>query len=92
MIETVILGKVSKQLEKLCRENNIIKLQEIVVEVDSNSQVNNEILKSYLKEYNNPLVGEFTEIIVNIEEYEEESAVILSLKGESVANLKVHEY
>ncbi|WP_426349015.1 hypothetical protein ACPWSR_14880 [Alloiococcus sp. CFN-8] len=49
MYDTAILGKVSRQLERLCRENKIIKLQE-------------------------------------------QAAVILSLKGDSVVNQKIYEY
>ena len=57
MHDTVLLGKISQELERLCRENNISKLLKLVVEVSSNSPVNHENLKEYLNEYNLPLVG-----------------------------------
>ncbi len=83
MHDTVLLGKISQELERLCRENNISKLLKLVVEVSSNSHVNHENLKEYLNEYNLPLVGEWTTVIVKKEAIEEQSAFINNLEGET---------
>ena len=82
MHDTVLLSKISQEIERLCRENNIVKLLKIVVEVSCNSHVNHDNLKEYLKEYNVPLVGEWTTVIVKKEAIEEQSAYIHKLEGE----------
>ena len=86
MHDTVLLGKISQELERLCRENNIVRLLKLVVEVSGNSHVNHDNLKEYLREYNLPLVGEWTTVIVNKEAIEEQSAYIHSLEGETREN------
>ena len=45
--------------------------------------MNHENLKEYLKEYNLPLVGEWTTVIVKKEAIEEQSALINNLEGET---------
>ncbi len=88
MHDTVLLGKISQELEKLCIENNILKIESIVVEVNQNSHVNSVNLKEHLMEYNAPIVGEWTEVLVVREDIEDQSAVISSLKGETMEKEK----
>ncbi|MBB6218611.1 Zn finger protein HypA/HybF involved in hydrogenase expression [Anaerosolibacter carboniphilus] len=85
MHDTILLGRISQALDGLCKENNILKVDQILVGVSPNSHVNSENLKTYLQEHNAPAVGEWTDVLVQKEEIEEQSAVIHSLKGDILA-------
>ncbi len=85
MHDTILLGRISQGLEGLCKENNIIKVDQMIVAVSFNSHVNSENLKTFLQEQNAPIVGEWTEILVKNEDIEDQSAIIHSLKGDILA-------
>jgi Zn finger protein HypA/HybF involved in hydrogenase expression len=85
MHDTILLGRISQGLEGLCKENNILKVDQIIVTVSLTSHVNTENLKAFLQEHNAPVIGEWSEILVKKEDIEEQSAVINSLKGDTLA-------
>lgn len=85
MHDTILFGRISHELESLCKENNILKLDQALIGVSINSHVNSENLKAYLLEHNAYAIGQCTEIHVQTEDIEEQSAIIHSLKGDILA-------
>jgi Zn finger protein HypA/HybF involved in hydrogenase expression len=85
MHDTILLERISQALGGLCKENNILKVDQIFVGVSVNSHVNSENLKVHLQEHNAPIVGEWTDVSVRTEDIEDQSAVIHSLKGDILA-------
>ncbi|MFT9497927.1 hypothetical protein [Anaerosolibacter sp.] len=82
MHDTILLGRISQGLEGLCKENNILRIDQMIVAVSLTSHVNTENLKTFLLEYNRPIVGEWTDILVRKEDIENQSAIIHSVKGD----------
>jgi positive regulator of sigma E activity len=78
MEDSYLLEKIAAALELICQENQLEKIQEIVIEVSYNSPIESAELHEYLVEIVPLLVDKCTIITVN---KKEEAALIYMIKG-----------
>ena len=81
MEDSYLLDKIAAALERICEENQLEKIQEVVVEVSYNSPIESAELHEYLVEILPLLVDKCTIITVNKKDLKEEVAIIYMLKG-----------
>lgn len=82
MNDKILLENVRKDLEMICKENCIGKVNKLQISVDADSHVDKESLKKHLNSGNKALVGEWTEIVIQEKQnLEGETAIIESVSG-----------
>lgn len=82
MNDKILLENVRKDLEMICKENCIGKVNKLQISVDADSHVDKENLKKHLTISNKTLVGDWTEIIIDRKQnLEGETAIIESVSG-----------
>ncbi|MDD3225225.1 MAG: hypothetical protein PHX70_11095 [Clostridium sp.] len=82
MHDTLLLNKISEELDKYCSETKISKLTKIIINVNKSSHINAQNIAQYLKSYNKDTVDSFTNIQVEIEELPDQIAIIKRVEGE----------
>lgn len=82
MHDTILLNKISQGLEGCCRSNKILRINKLTVIVNENSHVDSDNLYEYLKNYNEDLVGEWTEIKTEIGDLPDQTAIIRNIEGD----------
>lgn len=83
MHDTMLLENIRKNLEQICKENCIGKVNKLKISVNTDSHVNRENLKEHLINSNKKLVGEWTEISIDKKQnLESQTAIIESISGE----------
>lgn len=82
MHDTLLLNKISEELDKYCSETKISKLTKIIINVNKNSHINAQNIAQYLKSYNKDTVDSFTNIEVQIEDLPDQMAIIKRVEGE----------
>lgn len=83
MHDTFLNKRIVESLLKLCEENNLSRLNKVVVVVNIDSHISENSLREHLSESCSRLVGEWTEITVEKQEAGKLIAVIKSIEGES---------
>nr|WP_243118167.1 hypothetical protein [Clostridium botulinum] len=82
MHDTYLIDRIWAKVQEVCIENKFEKLTKLVVTVDNNSHVNKENLYDYITKYNNNLVDENIEIVVERQPIDEQTAIIKLLEGD----------
>lgn len=83
MHDTFLLKRISENLLELCNANKITKVSKIKILVSPDSHIHRDSLYQELKEQHAGLIGEWTEIIVAIQEQDRLTAVIDRLEGDA---------
>lgn len=83
MHDTILLSKISQNLNKICKEEKISKINKMSIIVNGNSHINNNNLIEYLKNYNENLIDSFTEICIEIQNLPDQIAIIKNIEGDS---------
>lgn len=83
MHDTYLLNKISKALEKLCKENDIRKINQFTLVVNHNSHVNQENLRQHLEINNKNIIGDDLQISLQRDDIADQTAIIYSLQGET---------
>lgn len=86
MHDTFLMERIYEEMKRLCRKNNITKLELLVIGVNKESHLDRDEFYSYLDEKNDSIIGEWTEVLIKKEEIEENTAIIYSLIGERNEN------
>lgn len=86
MHDTILLSKISEELKNICTANNIIKVKAFTVIVNHRSHVNEVNLYDHLQHAYGDLVGEWTEINVQKEDIQDQTAILKSIEGEQDEN------
>lgn len=84
MHDTILLSKISESLKEACIANKIKKVNILTVIVNHRSHVNPDNLYEHLQYANKDLVGEWTEIRVQKEEIQDQTAILKSIQGEEI--------
>lgn len=84
MHDSLLLQKIAAALQRICEENNLVKVKETVIEVSYNSHIESKDLHDHLLEILPDIVDSGTIITVKKSELEELTAIIYMLKGEGV--------
>lgn len=84
MHDTYLLNKISNSLKEICEENNIKKIEQFTLVVNSRSHINEGNLREHLELNNKKLIGNELKINVQIEDIEDQIAIIHSLQGETL--------
>ncbi|BCN31246.1 hypothetical protein [Anaeromicropila herbilytica] len=82
MHDTILLQKITDELERLCENNKIEKVKKVSITVNEHSHVNRENLYEHLVEMNQNFFGPWTEIIINKQDIKEQTAILESIEGE----------
>lgn len=82
MHDTILLTKISNGVRQVCEDNNIKKVNRLVVVVNHRSHVNQDNLYEHLKEVNEDLIGEWTELKIEREDIQDQTAILHSIQGE----------
>jgi Zn finger protein HypA/HybF involved in hydrogenase expression len=84
MHDTFLNERIYDALLRICQENKIQKMSKICLEVNTDSHINEISLREHFRERNNNVVGDWTEIIVEIQDVGKLNAIIKSVEGESL--------
>ncbi len=82
MHDTILLSKISGAVKQVCTANNIKKVNKLAVVVNYRSQVDKDILYEHLQYTNKNLIGLWTEIKVELEDIQDQTAILHSIEGE----------
>lgn len=82
MHDTILLSKISEELKNICKNNNIYKVKTFTVIVNHRSHINEDNLYEHLRNANEKLVGEWTEINVERKDIQDQIALLKSIQGE----------
>ena len=82
MHDTILLNKISEVLKETCVVNNIKRVDEFTVVVNHRSHVNENNLCEHLQRAENSLIGDWTKINIEKEDIEDQTAILLNIKGE----------
>lgn len=86
MHDTILISKISDELNNICTTNNINKVKTFTVIVNHRSHVNEENLYNHLQNAYGNLVGEWTKINVEREDIQDQIAILKSIQGEQSEN------
>ncbi len=82
MHDTHLIEKIYQSIVTLCKENSIVRVNEINIEVDEGSHIEGLHLLSHLKDRDSVMFGDWTVINVGRKPYEKLTAVINSIDGD----------
>ncbi len=83
MHDTHLIEKIYESVAELCRQNFIVKVNNLDIEVDEGSHINGPHLLDHLIDRDSSLFGDWTNIEVKYRPFEKLTAVITSIDGES---------
>lgn len=83
MHDTILLSKISEGLSECCRRGKIARVNKMAVIVNKDSHVNCDNLSEYLRNYNEELVHDKTEIKIEIGDLPDQTAIIKNIEGDS---------
>ena len=81
MHDTFLIKSIYEELKKLCDKYYIIRLDRVVMEVNTDSHIDEEEFCEYLRDQNDPIIGEWTKAVIRKENIEENTAIIYALEG-----------
>jgi Zn finger protein HypA/HybF involved in hydrogenase expression len=82
MHDTILLNKISEAVKQVCEVSNIKKVNTLAVVVNHKSHVNEHNLYEHLQNAEGDLIGLWTEIKIEREDIQDQTAILHSLKGE----------
>jgi Zn finger protein HypA/HybF involved in hydrogenase expression len=83
MHDTHLIEKIFESIVSLCRQNGIVKINELEIEVDEGSHIERAHLLSHLIDWDSAMFGDWTTVHVVHKPYEKLTAVIKSIDGDS---------
>jgi hypothetical protein len=81
--DTHLIEKIYESIADICRQNSIIKVVDLHIEVDEGSHITEPLLLEHLSDRDNSLFGTWTDIHVSYKPFEKLTAVITSIDGDS---------
>jgi Zn finger protein HypA/HybF involved in hydrogenase expression len=84
MHDSFLLHKIAASLQRICDDNHIAKINEVVIQVSYSSHMESQDLQEHLKEIIPNLVDSSTVVTVKSAEIEDQTAVIYMLKGDGL--------
>ncbi len=85
MHDTVLLHKITEEVEILSKTNHFSKVNKLIVCVNPNSHVNEENLYEHLHRSNKKLFGMWTKISIERDDIPDQIAILKSIEGEKAA-------
>ena len=82
MHDTILLNKISEAVKKVCEASNIIKVNKLAVVVNHRSHVNDQNLYEHLHCEHGDLIGLWTEIKIEKDNIQDQTAILHSIQGE----------
>ena len=82
MHDTHLIEKIYQSIVALCRQNEIVKVNELEIEVDEGSHIEGEHLLSHLIDRDSAMFGDWTTVHVEHKPYEKLTAIIKSIDGD----------
>ena len=82
MHDTHLIEKIFDSIAVLCRQNGIAKVNELEIEVDEGSHIEDEHLLSHLIDRDSAMFGDWTVVHVTHKPYEKLTAIIKSIDGD----------
>jgi len=82
MHDTHLIEKIFESIAVLCRQNGIVKVNELEIEVDEGSHIEGEHLLSHLIHRDSAMFGDWTRVHVEHKPYEKLTAIIKSIDGD----------
>lgn len=84
MHDSFLLHRIAASLQRICDENRLRSIKEMVIDVSPDSHITGEDLKEHLIELVPQLVNKDTELTIRIADLDELNAVIYMLKGDGL--------
>ncbi len=84
MHDTFLFKRISDSLNTLCKENRIGRLNKVCITTSRNSHICHDNLLAQLKECNDGLVGDWTELCIERQDIDSHTATIDHVEGESL--------
>jgi hypothetical protein len=82
--DTHLIEKIYDAVVGLCRQNSIVKINNLHIEVDEGSHITETLLLEHLKDRDGALFGAWTDVHVDYLPFEKLTAVITSIDGDCV--------
>jgi Zn finger protein HypA/HybF involved in hydrogenase expression len=82
MHDTILLNKISEAVKKVCEASNIKKVNRLAVVVNHKSHVDEHNLYEHLQNVDGDLIGLWTEIKIEREDIQDQTAILHSVQGE----------
>lgn len=82
MHDTHLIEKIYQSIAALCKQNGIVKVNEIEIEVDEGSHIDSPHLLSHLMDRDSEMFGNWTSVHVEHKPYEKLTAVIKKIDGD----------
>jgi Zn finger protein HypA/HybF involved in hydrogenase expression len=82
MHDTILLNKISDAVKKVCEASNIKKVNRLAVVVNHRSHVDEQNLYEHLRCDHGDLIGIGTEIKIEREDIQDQTAILHSIQGE----------
>jgi Zn finger protein HypA/HybF involved in hydrogenase expression len=83
MHDTHLIDKIYQSIAALCRQNGIIKVNELEIEVDEGSHIEGQHLLSHLIDRDSAMFSDWTTVHVEHKPYEKLTAIIKGIDGDS---------
>jgi Zn finger protein HypA/HybF involved in hydrogenase expression len=84
MHDSFLLHKIAASLQRICEDNQISKIKEVVIQVSYNSHIESQDLQEHLTELIPGLMDNSAIVTVKSAEIEDQTAVIYMLKGDGL--------
>lgn len=84
MHDTFLNENLYKSVVSLCKENSIEKIINLTITVHTKSHICEESLREHFSDRQSPLMGDWTNIVVQREEIEPLTATIEQIDGEKL--------
>ena len=81
MHDTHLIEKIYQSIMTLCKQNAIVKINQISIEVDESSHIEGPHLLSHLIDRDSTMFGDWTVITLTHKPYERLTAIIQSIDG-----------
>lgn len=82
MHDTHLIEKIYQSIAVLCRQNGIVKVNVLEIEVDEGSHIEGAHLLSHLIDRDSAMFGDWTTVQVEHKPYEKLTAIIKSIDGD----------
>jgi Zn finger protein HypA/HybF involved in hydrogenase expression len=82
MHDTILLNKISSAVTQVCTVNKIKRINRLAVVVNHRSHVNENNLYEHLIAVSGELVGEWTELKIERDDLQDQTAILHSIQGE----------
>jgi len=82
MHDTILLNKISEAVKQICATNDIRKVNKLSVVVNHRSHVDEHNLYEHLQYADEGLIGLWTELKIEREDIQDQTAILHSIQGE----------